>query len=314
MKVMVTGAAGFIGSNLVEALVERGDTVLGLDNLSTGRLENLKCVEGRPNFEFVKADLRDEVAVERSCRGVEVVFHEGALPSVPRSIENPKETFDINVGGTMNVLMAAKKANVARVVFASSSSIYGNAEVQPVAETVVPNPISPYGASKLASEAFGFSFAASFRLRFYALRYFNVFGPRQDPKSDYAAVLPRFMSRLTNGSKPVIYGDGLQTRDFTFVGNVVKANLLVADKKDAPTGAYNIAAGSPHTVKELLETLCKIYDKPYDPAFEPPRPGDILRSSADVRKAREALGYRTVTELQAGLEITSKAAQLGLVV
>lgn len=309
MKALVTGAAGFIGSNLVEALVTRGDTVRGLDNLATGRLDNLKCVQGNSNFEFMKVDLRDDAAVEKACRGIDVVFHEAALPSVQRSIADPKETLDVNVGGTVNVLLGSKKAKVSKVLIASSSSIYGNAEVQPVSESVIPNPISPYGASKLASEAFGFSFTASFGLPFYALRYFNVFGPRQDPKSDYAAVVPRFIAKITNGGRPVIYGDGTQTRDFTFVGNVVSANLLVADN-NVPTGAYNIAAGRPHTVKELLETLCRIFEKPYNPVFEPHRPGDIVRSSADVRKAQEHLGYRTGTDFRSGLEITSKAAKV----
>lgn len=304
----MTGAAGFIGSNLVEALVSRGDTVVGLDNLSTGRKENLKCVEGKPNFEFIAGDIRDEAVLGRACRGMDVVFHEAALPSVPRSIENPKEAFEINSVGTLNVLLAARNARVKRVLFASSSSIYGNAEVQPVPESVVPNPISPYGASKLASEALGSAFSASFGIPFFALRYFNVFGPRQDPKSEYAAVVPKFMTALTNGTKPVVFGDGLQTRDFTFVGNVVAANILVADKQDAAPGAYNIAAGHPRTVKELLETLCSILGRPFAASFEPPRSGDILHSSADVRKARSRLGYAPATDLREGLERTCKAA------
>ena len=314
MKALVTGAAGFIGSNLVEALVQRGDVVVGLDNLSTGRLENMKSFEDKSNFEFVQGDIRDEAAVGKACRGVDVIFHEAAIPSVPRSIQNPKETYDVSAGGTLNLLLAAKEARVKRVIFASSSSIYGNADVQPVNETIAPQPISPYGAAKLAAEALGHSFAASFGLPFYALRYFNVFGPRQDPKSEYAAVVPKFISCLTNGTKPVIYGNGLQTRDFTFVGNVVKANLLVADKSDAAVGAYNIAAGDPHTVKELLETLCGILGKPFAPVYEPARPGDILKSSADVRKARVKLGYAPMTDLRAGLERTCKATSVGMAV
>lgn len=308
MKALVTGAAGFIGSNLAEALVKRGDSVVGLDNLSTGRKENLKCVEGRPGFQFIAGDIRDESVLAGACAGVDVVFHQAALPSVPRSIQNPKEAFEINSAGTLNVLLAARNAGVKRVLFASSSSIYGNAEVQPVPETAVPNPISPYGASKLASEALGSAFSASFGIPFFALRYFNVFGPRQDPNSEYAAVVPKFMTALTNGKKPVIYGDGLQTRDFTFVGNVVAANILVADKRDAAPGAYNIAAGHPHTVRELLETLCGILGRPFDPSYSPARAGDILHSSADVQKARSRLGYAPAIRLREGLEITCKAA------
>lgn len=311
MKTLVTGAAGFIGSNLVEALLARGDKVIGFDNLSTGRVENVRSFEGKTGFEFVRGDIRDEGLLRKVCAGVDVIFHEAALPSVQRSIANPRETFDTNTGGTMNVLLAAKDAGVKRVIFASSSSIYGNADVQPVHERVAPNPISPYGASKLAAEGYGLSFAASFGFVFIALRYFNVFGPRQDPKSEYAAVVPKFISSLNNASRPVIYGTGLQTRDFTFVGNVVRANLLAADKTDAPSGAlsgaYNIAAGSPHTVKDLLETLCAISGKPYQPKFEDPRAGDIFKSSADIGKARERLGYSAATDLRAGLEITYKA-------
>lgn len=314
MKALVTGAAGFIGSNLVEALVSRGDTVAGLDNLSTGRLENLKGVEGKPNFEFVQGDIRDESVLSRVCRGVEVVFHEAAMPSVQRSLQIPKEAYEINAVGTLKLLLAAKDSGVKRFIFASSSSIYGNAAVQPVAESVAPNPISPYGASKLASEALGHSFFASFGLPFYALRYFNVFGPRQDPKSEYAAVVPKFVAALTQAAPPTVFGDGLQTRDFTYVGNVVAANLLVADKPDSPPGAYNIAAGNPHTVKELLETLCGILGKPYNPRFQPPRAGDIVRSSADVRKARTKLGYTPMTDLRVGLELTCRAAGVGMAV
>jgi len=307
---LVTGVAGFIGSNLAEALVQRGDRVVGLDNLSTGRRENLRDMEGQAEFEFVEGDIRDVSVAQRACRGVEVVFHQAALPSVPRSIQDPRETFEVNTGGTLNLLIAAKDSGVRRFIFASSSSIYGNAPVQPVPETTVPNPISPYGASKLASEAYGHSFSASYGLSFYALRYFNVFGPRQDPKSEYAAVVPRFMSSLTNGSKPTVYGDGQQTRDFTYVGNVVRANLLVADTPSAAPGAYNIAAGRPHSVKDLLEALCDILGKPFDPAYAPKRPGDILHSSADIARARAGLGYAPETNLRNGLELTCRSAGL----
>lgn len=307
MKTLVTGAAGFIGSNLVEALLARGDKVVGFDNLSTGRVENVRSFEGKPGFEFVRGDIRDEGLLRKVCAGADVIFHEAALPSVQRSIANPRETFDINTGGTVNVLMAAKDTGVKRVIFASSSSIYGNADVQPVHEGVPPNPISPYGASKMSAEGYGLSFAASFGFVFIALRYFNVFGPRQDPKSEYAAVVPKFISALNNAGRPVIYGNGLQTRDFTFVGNVVRANLLAVDKTDALSGAYNIAAGSPHTVKELLETLCAISGKPYQPKFEDPRAGDIFKSSADIGKARTGLGYSAATDIRGGLEITYKA-------
>ncbi len=304
MKALVTGAAGFIGSNLAEALIRRGDTVVGLDNLSTGRLENLKGLEGKPNFEFVRGDIQDEAEVLRLCAGVDVIFHEAALPSVPRSIANPRETYENNTGGTISLLLAAKQTGVKRFLFASSSSIYGNADVQPVHEGVAPCPISPYGASKAASEVYGLSFAAPYGFTFIALRYFNVFGPRQDPKSEYAAVVPKFITALNNGGRPVIYGTGLQTRDFTYVGNVVAANLIAADKPDVPSGSYNVAAGHPHTVKELLETLCEISGKPYQPKFEAARSGDILKSAADISKARAGLGYSPTIDLRAGLERT----------
>lgn len=308
MIAMVTGAAGFIGSNLVESLLARGDQVIGFDNLATGRMENVQGFQGNAKFKFVQGDVRDESALAEACKGVEVVFHQAALPSVQRSIVNPRETFDINTTGTLNVLLAARDAGCKRVIFASSSSIYGNADVQPVSESSVPHPISPYGASKLSAESYGHSFAASFGIAFFALRYFNVFGPRQDPKSEYAAVVPKFLACLAGGTRPTIYGDGTATRDFTYVGNVVKGNLLAADKTDAQPGSYNIAAGHPHTVKELLETLADICGKPCDPVYAPPRAGDILRSSADVRKANIRLGFKPMSDLRAGLERTCKAA------
>lgn len=308
MKILVTGAAGFIGSNIVEALVQRGDWVFGLDNLSTGRMVNLKCVEGNPNFEFIKGDIRDAALVEKTARGVDVIFHEAALPSVQRSIENPHESLDNNVNGTVNVLWAAKNAGVQRVVFASSSSIYGNVKVQPVDESAHPQPISPYGASKIAGEMFGFAFAASYGFTFIALRYFNVFGPRQDPESEYAAVVPRFITRLNKGTQPpVIYGDGEQTRDFTFVSNVVHANLLAADKPGLESGFFNIAAGRPNSVNDLLRTICTFVNKPFRPVYEPPRVGDIVQSSAAIGKSREAFGYAPVTDFRRGLEMTCDA-------
>jgi len=310
VKALVTGAAGFIGSNLVEALVECGDTVVGFDNLSTGRMENLKSVEGKPNFKFQKGDIRDSASLDQACRGVEVIFHEAAIPSVPRSVENPRESFDVNAVGTLNILLAAKTAGARRVLFASSSSVYGNSDVLPVHENVAPRPISPYGASKLAAEGLGHSFSTSFGVTFLALRYFNVFGPRQDPKSQYAAVVPKFLTGLLTGGKPVIFGDGLQTRDFTYVGNIVAANLLAAARPDIQTGSYNIAAGDPHSVRELLEVLCDLTGRPYDPGFSPRRPSDILHSQADVSAARRVLGFQPVIDFREGLRLTVKSADL----
>lgn len=306
MKALVSGAAGFIGSNLAEALLQRGDSVVGFDNFSTGRRQNAALLEENPYFKMIEGDIRQAASIRQACRGIDVIFHLAAIPSVPRSIAEPQETFDANIAGTLNVLLAARECGVKRVVMASSSSIYGDVEIQPVHEGIPARPISPYGASKIAGENLGMSFAASYGFQFIALRYFNVFGPRQDPNSEYAAVVPKFISALLNGARPVIYGDGEQTRDFTFVDNIVRANLLAAESSVA-ADMFNIAAGRPHTVRELLRTLCDIFGKTFDPGFEPPRSGDIRHSSADIQKARSKLGYSPVTDLRGGLERTCKA-------
>lgn len=303
IKCLVTGAAGFIGSNLADALLEQGASVRGLDNFATGRAANIEPFKGKKRFEFVEADIRDAAAVSTAARGIDVVFHQAALPSVPRSIAQPRESFDVNVTGTFNVLMAAKDNGARRVVFASSSSIYGNVAKLPVGESSAPCPISPYGATKVSGEALGMAFAASFGISFIALRYFNVFGPRQNPESEYAAVVPKFITSLLNGGHPVIYGDGTQTRDFTYVGNVVAANILAATRDSSESGAFNIAAGSPHSVKELLENLCAILGKPFNPEYQPARPGDIRQSFADVSRARQTLGFEVKTDFKAGLEL-----------
>lgn len=297
----MTGAAGFIGSNLADALLARGDEVVGFDNFSTGRRENILPLETRGRFRMEEGDIRESGRIDRAAQGAEVIFHLAAIPSVPRSVAAPRETFDANVSGTHNVLMAARAAGARLVVMASSSSVYGNAEVQPVTETVPTRPISPYGASKIAGEHLGLAFSASYGFRFIALRYFNVFGPRQDPKTEYAAVVPKFISALSNGSRPVIYGDGEQTRDFTYVDNVIQANLLAADAQKGVDGVFNVAAGRPHSVHQMLRMLCDILGKPFDPVFEPPRPGDVRHSSADISLARKILGCEPRVDLREGL-------------
>jgi nucleoside-diphosphate-sugar epimerase len=307
VKAVVTGAAGFIGSNLTETLLERGAEVVGIDNYLTGRKENIDSFDGEKGFTFSETDIRDGDAVIEATKGADVIFHLAALPSVQRSVDNPRETFEHNTLGTHNLLIAAKENKIPRFIFSSSSSIYGNAENLPVDESEPKDPISPYGASKLAAENIGFAFSHAYGFVFICLRYFNVFGPRQDPKSEYAAVVPKFITAIINGDKPLIYGDGKQTRDFTYVSNVVAGNILAAEKDGLTSDAYNLAAGHPHSVEDLLKNTCELLEKPFDPQYEPPRPTDIVRSAADIRKARSRLGFAPMADLHAGLKRTIKA-------
>jgi len=255
-RVLVTGGGGFIGSNLVRALVERGDEVRVLDNFSTGRRANLASL-GR-EIEVVEGDLRSYERVHTAVRGGDVVFHQGALGSVARSVQDPLTTTAVNVEGTLNVLLAARDEDVRRVVFASSSSVYGNAERMPLSEEQAPNPISPYGVAKLAAERFCVSFGHVYGLETVALRYFNVFGPRQDPSSQYSAVIPKFIVALQQGQAPEIYGDGEQSRDFTFIDDVVQANLLAIDAPHAAGRAFNIACGQQRSLNELVRVLNRL--------------------------------------------------------
>jgi UDP-N-acetylglucosamine/UDP-N-acetyl-alpha-D-glucosaminouronate 4-epimerase len=304
-KVLVTGGAGFIGSNLVEALLGRGDEVRVLDNYSTGRRANLAAL-GR-EVEVVEGDLRSYERVHTAVRGVEVVFHQGALGSVPRSVQDPLTTTAVNVEGTLNVLLAARDESVRRVVFASSSSVYGNAERMPLSEAQTPNPISPYGVAKLAAERFCVSFGHVYGLETVALRYFNVFGPRQDPTSQYAAVVPRFIRAIADGRTVTIDGDGNQSKDFTYVANVIRANVLAADAGDAAGRVLNVAMGGSESVNDLADLIGRLLGKEVSRVHGPERPGDVRLSCADISAAADAIGYEPVVSFEEGLRRTIEA-------
>lgn len=301
-RCLVTGGAGFIGSHLVSHLVESGVQVRVLDNLSTGHLKNLEPVRRR--IELIEGDLRDSLLVQNAVDGMEVVFHQAALASVPLSVENPVATHDVCVTGTVNVLNAARKAGVKRVVYAGSSSAYGDSPEMPKREDQVPQVLSPYAAAKLAGELYCQSFASSYDLEVVRLRYFNVFGPRQDPKSPYSAVIPLFASALLEGRTPRIYGTGEQSRDFVNIRNVVQANLLAATVPGVSGRVYNVASGETISVLELLRLICVELDKPFNPEFLPPRNGDILHSWADISAIRNELGYTPAVGLEEGLRET----------
>jgi UDP-glucose 4-epimerase len=299
-KVLVTGGAGFIGSHIVHALVERGDQVRVLDNLSTGKLRNLADVAD--DIELVEADLVDATAVARAVKGIELVYHEAALASVPRSVELPLDTHAACVTGTLTLLDAARRAGVGRLIYAASSSAYGNQPFASKRETDLPDPLSPYGAAKLAAEHYCHAFSATYGFETVALRYFNVFGPRQDADSPYSAVIPLFVTALLSGRRPTIYGDGGQSRDFTFIADVVRGNLLAADAADVGGRVINLATGRTATLLTLLETLGRLLEMPIEPIFAPPRAGDVRESLADITLARQYLGYEPQFTLDAGLE------------
>jgi len=296
---LVTGGAGFIGSHIAEALVERGDKVRVLDNLSTGYLSNLDAIRG--SIEFVEGDLVDAPLAAKVVEGVDCIFHEAALASVPRSVEAPLDTNAACVTGTVTLLDAARRAGVRRLVYASSSSVYGDQPTSPKRESDLPAPISPYGAAKLAAEYYCRAFTATYGFETVAIRYFNVFGPRQDPNSPYSAVIPLFITAILSGKRPVVYGDGLQSRDFTFVANVVHANLLAADVPGVPGRALNAANGKSIHLLELLDALNELLGTAVEPVHEPPRPGDIRESMADITLARTLLGYEPQVDFHEGL-------------
>jgi UDP-glucose 4-epimerase len=304
VKALVTGGAGFIGSNLVRALVARGDDVRVLDNFSTGNRSNLAGLG--EDVELVEGELRSYERVHNAVRGVEVVFHLGALGSVPRSVQDPLTSGAVNVEGTLNVLLAARDEGVRRVVFASSSSIYGNQPELPLRETMAPDPISPYGVAKLAAERYCVSFTRVYSsMETVVLRYFNVFGPRQDPRSQYAAVVPLFVTAIAAGEPVTIFDDGEQSRDFTYIDNVVAANLLASDAPGASGRIFNISSGAPATVNELADTIGRLLDKPVERRYLPPRPGDLRNSWADVSEARAGLGFEPSVSLEDGLRRTA---------
>jgi len=301
---VVTGGAGFIGSHLAERLLAEGYIVRVLDNLSTGRRENLAFAERVPagRFELIEADLLDVAALGAALRGADAVLHEAALPSVPRSIADPLESNRVNINGTLQVLMSARDAGVRRVLYASSSSIYGDAPVLPKVETLAPAPMSPYAVGKLAGEHYGRAFHRVYGLGFIGLRYFNVFGPRQDPASEYAAVIPRFIKAIVDEQTPIVYGDGQQSRDFTYISDVVEANWLALHAPDAACGqAYNAAAGRRVTLLELLQMLAQLLGRTVAPRFEPSRAGDVKHSQADSGQAAAALGWRARVSMEDGL-------------
>ena len=304
MKALVTGGGGFIGSNLVRALLERGDDVRVLDNFSTGNRANLEGLD----VEVVEGELRSYERVHNAVRDREVVFHLGALGSVPRSLQDPLTSSALNVEGTLNVLLAARDEGVRRVVYSSSSSVYGTRRDLPVTEDQAPDPLSPYGVAKLAAERYCVSFARVYEsVETVVVRYFNVFGPRQSPHSQYAAVIPLFITAIASGNPVRIEGDGEQRRDFTYVSNVVDGTVRAADADGANGRIFNVAASAPASVNEVADTIGAILGKPVARSFEPPRAGDIRDSWADISAACEVLGWEPTVDLEQGLRRTAQA-------
>jgi len=301
-RVLVSGGGGFIGSNLVERLVRDGRRVRVLDNFATGHRDNLADV--LDEIELLEGDIQSYERVHNAVRGCEVVFHQAALPSVPRSIQDPLTSNASNVIGTLNVLLAARDEGVRRVVFASSSSVYGANPELPKREEMATIPIAPYAVSKLAAEGYCRAFFNVYGLETVALRYFNVFGARQDPLSQYAAVIPRFVVSILNGARPVIYGDGEQSRDFTYIDNAVDANLLAARAEDVGGETFNIACGERITLNRLVTELRAVSSAEFDPVYAEARPGDVRHSLADISHAGEKLGYEPSIDFHEGLRRT----------
>lgn len=299
---LVTGGAGFIGSHLVRALIRRNESVRVVDNFCEGKRDNLAGLQGK--VELIEGDIRDEALLAKATRGVDYVLHQAALRSVPRSFENPIETNDVNVNGTLKLLLACVTQKVKRVVFASSSSVYGNTDRLPESEDLPANPLSPYAASKAAGEYYCSLFSRGYGLHTVSLRYFNVFGPHQDPASEYAAVIPKFILKVLSDESPTIDGDGLQSRDFTYIDNVVEANLQAATQPDVSGEVFNIACGESHTVLEILETVNRILKKNVPPKFGPPRRGDVRHTLADVSKAQRLLRCNAKVSFEEGLDRT----------
>jgi UDP-glucose 4-epimerase len=299
---LVTGGAGFIGSHICTALVARGERVRVIDNLLTGKRANLAHLSGK--IEFIEASITDETAIRQAVENVSVVFHQAAIPSVPRSVREPRLNHEANVNGTFNVLMAARDAGVRRVVYAASSSAYGDTETLPKVETMLPAPLSPYAAAKLVGEYYCQVFTRVYGLETVALRYFNVFGPRQDPTSPYSGVISKFVTVLLDGAAPTIFGDGEQSRDFTYIDNVVDANLRAAEAPDAAGEVINVAIGERITLNELLAQLQQIIGTNLTPNYAEMRAGDVRHSLADITKAQKLLGYKPLVGLSEGLRQT----------
>jgi UDP-glucose 4-epimerase len=306
-EVVITGGAGFIGSHIAEKLANQGYHTTILDDLSTGKMENIEALLKRSNVELVQGSITDITLLQRIFKGVYYVFHQAAIPSVPRSIENPQASHDVNVTGTLNILLAARDNSVKKVVYSSSSSVYGDTPTLPKREDMPPNPQSPYAVTKLAGEYYCQVFHEVYGLPTISLRYFNVYGPRQDPDSQYAAVVPLFISRISQGKSPIIFGDGKQTRDFTYISDVVEANILAAESN--ASGVFNIGGGGNQvSLEKLARLIPKLMGKNIDPIYEKPRPGDIRHSLADISKAK-TFGYEPEYNLEEGLKETIRGFQ-----
>ncbi|HQU90724.1 MAG TPA: SDR family oxidoreductase [Pyrinomonadaceae bacterium] len=302
-NILVTGGAGFIGSNLADALIRRGAKVTIIDNLITGFRENLKEITG--DFDFVEGDIADAEVIGRAVKGIDFIFHEAALPSVPRSVANPVETHDACVNGTFNLLNAAREANVKRVIYAASSSAYGDQQTLPKVETMAPEPLSPYAAAKLTGEYYCRVFAQVYGLETFSLRYFNVFGPRQNPSSQYSGVISRFIDAFMKGGSPVIYGDGEQSRDFTYIDNVVDANIRAMEATSGSGQVMNVANGERVSLLELVEVMKSVTGRTNVTIdFQPERTGDVKHSQADNSRAKEWLGYTKLVGLDEGIRRT----------
>lgn len=304
---LVTGGAGFIGSNLVEYLFKyNAKKVVVLDNLSTGFEENLKPYLALPNFKFINGDICNIEDCHKACTGVDYVFHQAALGSVPRSIKNPIATHNVNATGFINVLIAARDANVKRVVYASSSSVYGDSKILPKVENQIGKQLSPYAVSKMTNELYGEIFAKTYTMEIIGLRYFNIFGPRQNPKGEYAAAIPLFINALLNNTAPAINGDGEQTRDFTFVENAVQANIKAMFEQNVKTEGtvFNIAVGERVSLNQLIEILKKLIGTEVQQTYRADRPGDVRDSLADISKAQNALNYQPKVKVEEGLKYT----------
>jgi len=301
-KIVVTGGAGFIGSNLARHLSNEKNHVLVIDNLFTGHLENIQDLIEMGKVEFIKANITDLDILQDVFKGFNYVFHEAALPSVPRSIKEPLLTNEVNINGTLNVLIAAKDTGVKKVICASSSSVYGDTPTLPITEKMTPNPLSPYAVSKLAGEYYCSVFTQVFHLPTVALRYFNVYGPRQDPSSEYAAVIPRFIMNVLTDKPLIVYGDGDQTRDFTFIDDVMHANVLAAES--GTTGVFNAAGGKRISINELAKTVMTLCEKELEIVHEEIRPGDIKHSLSDISLAKEKFGYTPQFDIKNGLKET----------
>jgi len=306
-KVVVTGGAGFIGSHLAEALVQCGYKVVIIDDLSTGKKANIEHLLRGGGIQFYKGSITDLPLLQRLFQGVEYVFHQAALSSVPRSVANPQASHEVNASGTLNVLLAARDNSVKKVIYASSSSAYGDTPTLPKREDMPSNPQSPYAVAKLAGEYYCQVFHRIYEMPVACLRYFNVYGPRQDPGSQYAAVIPKFISRVAAGNPPIIFGDGEQTRDFTFVGDVVKANLLAAESE--VTGIFNIGSGQRISIKEMAQLIIQLMGGTMQPSYEAMRAGDVTHSLADISRAAE-FGYKPECGLEEGLRQTIKGVSV----